>query len=1194
LKKILKKIGIFLGILLLLLAGVVGIGVYRFEVYLASNKTKILDDLPFIHEGLISFEETSFSIFDNFPSATFTLQNVQIIDSTNIEKQSPFLKLEKVHALVSLKDWAQQHIDIKQVVLEKGVINVNTDFRGYSNFRNLFFQKNKTERKEKSKGLLNDIRLNTSALDVTLEEVEVNLVNAIKTTNIHGKINRLNTILNLENKDLDTKFDVDIDVKELTFKEGKGSFVRDSRLQGVVGLVWKDNLLNIAPFELLINEEKFKLSGQFYTSGEQPSNFTIINETTHLEKVKPLLDDKLQKELAPYQVDGPFYAAATITTSFEPDDKPLVHIEFTLDRQNVQVHGVPLNQTSANGRFVNRLNREGKEIEETRKRFRFDLTNLRTKQGDFYLTTPHAQITSTLQTGARIKMPVEVYGNASGISDWLNNDQFLFEEGDFRLTADINGSLKDINSIIIESDADLSLQDFSVIYTPANVSFPFKEMTLRKEVGDAFFSIVNSSFSNGQGLLVDGWLKNMPALLFDLANKKVSSQADIVADKLTWTDFLNWFGENGLIKRGKTKSEREKKQSMKETIKGLYANFKPKLSIKIDTLAYFDLLQLDKFRTALHFENEHVLVLEETSFDYDGGSVTFSGLIDISHPTYTPFEFKLETKQLNLAKALPSINYLNVNILSNLEALPDDLDLTIEHHGILDDEHGLMPNTSDGKVVFSTNKGNDLIGEIIYEPDTSLTENLAKTITFGKTAIALSGNPIVFNKFFKTEQFIFSDGQFNVAFDYVGNLGSLKEILTNGDADFTLKDSEVLYKPVGVTFPLKEIDLKLKGDHAKFDFYLVSDSLMEDIHLNGNIENISELVIEDTETILKTDIAIQSKIIVWDEILGLLAPNKTESAEKAASLKATVKGLLTAFEPKFEVKVDSFIYSDEFMLSQLKTGIHLIDSTKLVLDESTFNLFGGAIEIDGYINLGQSLLTPFYANIHTSNLPLNKVIKNLDYLGLPSLKNMDKLGGVANIALNLGGVIDDNGNGLLPNATEGTLVFDLQDVLVIGFEPLTAISKRLFWMNDRFEEVKFAPIVGEIYIKGTEIAFPQLEIQSNALHLFLEGTLSYEDLTSMWVSIPLRNLGGTNRYVIPQKTGYAAVKGKVYIEVTSDEKGENDFKFRFLKRKFYKSRGIFSQYKPDRKRNRAYRKALRKKDYARLEELSLEEDGVDK
>ncbi|MEM1123624.1 MAG: hypothetical protein AAGJ18_24515, partial [Bacteroidota bacterium] len=320
---------------------------------------------------------------------------------------------------------------------------------------------------------------------------------------------------------------------------------------------------------------------------------------------------------------------------------------------------------------------------------------------------------------------------------------------------------------------------------------------------------------------------------------------------------------------------------------------------------------------------------------------------------------------------------------------------------------------------------------------------------------------------------------------------------------------------------------------------------------------------------------------------------KTDTTAQTGSFKNTIQGLLSTFEPNFKMDVDTFIYSDDFVLNNLKTGIHLEDSVHLILDNSTFDLHGGHFEVDGQMNIGQPLLTPFQAHVKTTNLDLEGMVKSLNYLSLPSLRNMDKLGGTADVDFTFAGIIDDKVGGLIGNATEGMLVFDLRNVLVIGFEPLQAISKRLFWMDGRFEEVRFAPIVGEMYIKGQELEFPQLEIQSNALHLFMEGTLSYGDLTNMWASIPVNNLGGTSRYIIPDKTGYAAAKAKVYIEVTSNKKGENRFKFRLFKRKFYKSRGIIHQYKRDRKRYRAIRRALRRNDVAQLEELYLDEDGVD-
>jgi len=114
-----------------------------------------------------------------------------------------------------------------------------------------------------------------------------------------------------------------------------------------------------------------------------------------------------------------------------------------------------------------------------------------------------------------------------------------------------------------------------------------------------------------------------------------------------------------------------------------------------------------------------------------------------------------------------------------------------------------------------------------------------------------------------------------------------------------------------------------------------------------------------------------------------------------------------------------------------------------------------------------------------------------------------------------------------------------------------------------------------IYFKQTNIEIPLLEIQSNALHLFVEGNFGKGDATNLWLSVPLDNLKITDRSVIPEKLGYAAAKHKVYLEATSTKEGNIHLKFHPTKKKYYMDRGILEQYKADKKRDRAIRKARR-------------------
>ena len=109
------------------------------------------------------------------------------------------------------------------------------------------------------------------------------------------------------------------------------------------------------------------------------------------------------------------------------------------------------------------------------------------------------------------------------------------------------------------------------------------------------------------------------------------------------------------------------------------------------------------------------------------------------------------------------------------------------------------------------------------------------------------------------------------------------------------------------------------------------------------------------------------------------------------------------------------------------------------------------------------------------------------------------------------------------------------------------------------------------------MAFPLTEIQSNAVHLFLEGIFSFGNDTDLWISIPLDNIRKRDLSIIPEKQSYGASKRKIHLESRSDKKGAIKFKFFLTKKRFYKQRGLLDKYKADRKRDRAARKAARKK-----------------
>ncbi len=1225
------------------------ISLFCLNSYLASNKTKVLDKLSFLKNGVINFDEATISVFKNFPSTTLSLNNVVVKDSLSKNGAAPMLQVDELNAALTIVELLKKKVEINAVELKRGTINLLVDKNGKNNITDLFntTRSNSTSNSRNSKILLealdlslidmkiaakdqqnaiesvsqignlkstltkngqdwvanimtnqsnvsfNNLKKQESinsqigelsgtiqmvsgnwSIDLETKNTAIQYNNFKKNTSIVGRLNQVNTEVNHNDNQWVAATDMNVHVKELAFKKERGSFVENSTLSGKFITTFDEGKISIAPFDLQINEEQFIFKAAF-----QPKSLNTIsleNSDTHFDNTIVLLPQNLQKKIAPYRVGKPFYSKTLIQGTFKNGEEPLVSVDVNLPNNKVQVLGENFDQVKLKGKFVNRLNDDNRKWSEPKNNFRFEVDQVTAKYRAFNLATKDALLTSTKATGLVLDLNANITGKANSISDWYRNDQFFFEKGNFELTAKINAPFQSFDDILIASNAIIRLDDFAVWYEPANVSFPFEQLNLEKKSGDANFKIVNSSFVKGHQVVAAGILKNINTLLFNNSNLATESEMHIVSKKLSWVDFINLFGQNGYARNERIKTDQEKKSSMKETIRGMYSNFQPRISLEVDTMAYYDILMLENFKTGIHFEDPNTVILEKTTFDYDRGTVDFSATLDIGQSAKTPFEIELHTTNLNLQKLLPAFDFFNIKLLADLEHLPDDVKINIKHKGIIDDQLGIITNASFGEITIESKAHNGTFATINYLP----TADQSKL----KTTVNLEGDPSLFNEFFKTEDFFFSEGRFTVDLNFLGDLQSKAQLMTETTAVFGMRDAYVYYKPVDVNFPLKQVDLNLKQDKADFSFFVRSDSMDRQILFDGAVENLSEIIIGNTGKTIKMDVNVTSPLLEWATFLDIFMPennvivNDIEKASKpmdVSNIKATVRGLLRTFNPTINLNLDKFVYSNKLAFDKLNASLHMQDSAYLVLDNTSFNFHDGNIRMEGEVNLTQLDKTSFETLFNSKNVDIAKLIRGLDYLNLPSLRSIQKLSGHLDMDFDFKGTIANGGAGLINEETIGKLDFKLSDVELAGFPNLDTIATKLR-MKRRFEDLQFATLSNQLTINGNEIDIPLMEVQSNAVNLFVEGKLSYGDNTNIWLSFPIRNLVLRDYSVIQDYNGYASAGKKLFIEVTSNDIGENQYKLRLRKKKFYKSRDIDEQFRKDRKQWRKEKRMLKR------------------
>lgn len=1138
--------------------------VWGVNQYLESNDKKIIDNISFLNDGALSFKGAKISLVKEFPFASLILHHVELVDSMNLNDGMPFLKAQELRAGISLNNWKDKTVDIQTITIIRGDIFIHKDTNGFSNLTSLFRSTETNGDTSTSK-----ININSSRIKLYLEDTRIRAKDDITTLNIDGVVNSSSTDLYIQENSIEADIDIDANVKELIFKEVNGSYISNSHLKATLDFSLKDNQINVPEFEMLINELPYEIGAEIPINSIKPILIDISSDQLYLEPTVELLTPKLKQTLQDYKIKDHFPAEASIILN--PGDPAKVVVDFSLDGNDISVGAFNAQNVQTRGRFVNRKNDNGNTTSASPGNILLKLHDIQANHKSITVSSELMTITSNPRDKAKVNFEAYVTGPSSAISEWYESERFFFEGGQFTLQTKINSPIKDVKDILLQSSADLLLTDVAVLYKPANTSMPVHELSLSKTAGNAKFYIKSSTLKQQQPYRLDGVLENLSALLVDFANESATSNVIFNAHKLSWSDFISIFSLSNQNDKKRTKSEKDTKRTMKQTLRGIYKKFQPSVQINIDTFEYFNKVSLYDLKTGATFLDEHTLNLIETTFRLDQGTVTLNTSLDLSEDHDTNFKIELASETINIQELLPAFDYFNIELLKTQTTYPDDLNLTIALSGRINDLTGLVTNTARGTIQFSSESLDNLKGKLVFEPDTTNDGMISQLL--------IEGNPVLFNDFFKNDKFIFQDtGRFSTTFNFEGNVSTFDQMLQESVVDLNIKDGAVHNLDVDVIFPLNDLDLTLNQDTAEFNLYMYSDYIDRELLLTGQLDNLSELLFANTGKKLRTTVTASSPLInlshamdifeTSPDTVGIQAYNQIDN-----KMKQLAKDMLNRFNPHLDVLLDTFIINNKIKLHQLSTGVDMIDSSILILKETMFTFFDSQIKLNAEFDISNIDEAPFEANLETTSLDLQKTLHAFNYFGSSSMKNAEILSGELSVDLDLKSSI--KGIELIEKKTKAIIDIELDKLQLKGIDVIDKIAAKLF-ARQLLKDIRFAPISNTITITGSHIDIPQMEIQSTGIDLFLEGYVDNKKKTNLWLSVPLDNIKRSPTNEIPAKRGYAATKRKVYLEVTSDHEGGMKSKFRLCKKKFYDQRGISDQFKEDKKRYKIIRRNKKK------------------
>jgi len=365
------------------------------------------------------------------------------------------------------------------------------------------------------------------------------------------------------------------------------------------------------------------------------------------------------------------------------------------------------------------------------------------------------------------------------------------------------------------------------------------------------------------------------------------------------------------------------------------------------------------------------------------------------------------------------------------------------------------------------------------------------------------------NDYLKTTNFVFKSGAFDFTGVYNGQSENLKLINANSEGQLKLGPSLVYNEAIELSIPIDSLNMDIENDVAtlkKLQLDLPGKSSMD---FSGTIDHFSSFI-NHTNKInnQRSNFDIKSRYLDVNDLKSFLSStlehtkDTTENNLNLNGLKKALKGINTTFNPTLNIALDS-LKNENFKIGNFGSVLYFDESDRFHISETELESFGGTADLDLKFGLAFEEKLPVEIEMNVTDIELKKLISGLNYLGNDALKNADKIEGLLNYKLHLTGWLNKQGN-IDMGSLNGSLSLDLIDLAIYGFQPI--VDNVPLMKPERFDQLRFQPIVETFEVVDGKILIPQTEIQSSALHFFIEGQLKINEFVNVWISLPWKNL----------------------------------------------------------------------------------------
>lgn len=407
-----------------------------------------------------------------------------------------------------------------------------------------------------------------------------------------------------------------------------------------------------------------------------------------------------------------------------------------------------------------------------------------------------------------------------------------------------------------------------------------------------------------------------------------------------------------------------------------------------------------------------------------------------------------------------------------------------------------------------------------------------------KSNIAL--NLQSFNSEIDNTRLKFDKGKFASAIEYTGNLteylnpkitkykGKLKGSATISQAAFQLGPRKQI---------VDDFNMVVHFDQSKLTIDKISLLMNKNpLVVKGEILGFVPFFLQpEKKGFIKLD--IYSKRFDFNTLLVKKSKNKSSAKEQELKRK-TISNQFDELYKKLEFNLSLQI--DEVIFRKIKgtalKGTVTLGDRKLEAKNLSMGLAGGQFDLSIGLDKLNSPVNPLVIDGTVTNADIKEVLYGFNNFNQKTITHKN-LRGKVTMKVNLAANVDDDLEIMTPSV-KGNIRLSVKNGQLIDFEPLQNISNFLMKKRD-FENVKFGEIKSAFTIRGTEVYFKKMEIESSVLRLFMEGRYSFANHTDLSVQVPLSNLKKRDKNYKPANVGVNTKQGlSIFLHAYSDKSGK--------------------------------------------------------